>query len=241
LLNELGLNVTLYSVSPEVANSPSSAPTSQAITSSQTDLLEPLIPTPSVVDEKVHDRESDPSQRVWRIVPNTNQPNAPAWVVGKLVHESLRRWHFPEHDEPHAPDSEFDTFLRPFALESGLTDPGEIRAALRETRRLLERFRAHPLFAELDSAKRYHEIPYYTSARRGIIDLLYHTGDSWMIIDFKTDRADSEEQARAIIQQNGYKIQIMRYVQAIKDQMEIIPRSRLVFLNVNGHPVVFDL
>ncbi len=160
-------------------------------------------------------------------------------MVGKLVHESLRRWHFPEHNQPHAPDSEFDTFLRPFALKSGLTDPGEIRAALRETRRLLERFRAHPLFAELDSAERYHEIPYYTSAGRGIIDLLYRTGDSWMIIDFKTDRADSEEQASVIIQQNSYSAQLARYIQAVKTQLGITPRAQLVFLNVKGSLAIF--
>lgn len=57
----------------------------------RSDLLEPLIPTLPVTDEKTRARESDPPQRVWRVVSKTKRPHAPAWLVGRLVHESLRR------------------------------------------------------------------------------------------------------------------------------------------------------
>jgi ATP-dependent exoDNAse (exonuclease V) beta subunit len=214
---------------------------SPTISPCQPDLIEPIAPTASISDEKARTRESDPPQRVWRIVPNTNRPHAPAWVVGKLVHESLRLWRFPVITRRGFPDPEYETFLKPFALESGLTDPGEIHAAILETRRLLESFRAHPLFAELDLAERHHEIPYYTSSGRGIIDMLYRAGDDWVILDFKTDRADSEEQARALIQQNGYSGQLVRYIQAIETQLGITPRAQLVFLNVKGSLALFDL
>ncbi|MBI5564513.1 MAG: UvrD-helicase domain-containing protein, partial [Chloroflexi bacterium] len=53
--------------------------------------------------------------RVWRVVPKVKRPVGPAWVVGKLTHEALRRWRFPDADN-------FDAFLLPFALEAGLTD-----------------------------------------------------------------------------------------------------------------------
>ena len=162
-------------------------------------------------------------------------------MVGKLVHESLRLWRFPAIAQRGFPDSEYETFLKPFALESGLTDPGEIHAAILETRHLLENLRAHPIFAKLDSAERHHEIPYYTSSGRGIIDLLYRSGDDWMILDFKTDRADSEEQARVMIQQRDYSGQLRRYIQAVKTQLGITPRAQLVFLNVKGSLAIFDL
>ena len=127
---------------------------------------------------------------------------------------------------------------RPLRLFIAVELPDTVKA---ETRRLLESFRAHPLFAELDSAERHHEIPYYTSSGRGIIDLLYRAGDDWMILDFKTDRADSEEQARVIIQQRDYSVQLERYIQAVKTQLGITPRAQLVFLNVKGSLAIFDL
>jgi hypothetical protein len=87
--------------------------------------------------------------------------------VGKLVHEALRRWRFP--------DANFEDYLRPFALEAGFTDRREIRAAIQESRRLLERLRNHPIFNEIDSAERRHEIPYFLPEERGVIELLYRT------------------------------------------------------------------
>lgn len=232
-LNGNGLSVKVYPVKPVEADSPQPAPSPQTESPRKSDLLEPLAGTSPITDEKTRAHEADPPQRVWRIVPDTKRPHAPAWVVGKLVHQCLRRWKFP------APD--FETFIQPFALESGLTDPGEIGAAIHETRRLLEHFRSHSLYAELDKAERHYEIPYYTPAGRGIIDLLYRAGDEWIILDFKTDRADSEAQARILIQQNGYENQLARYAQAIQTQLGVIPRTRLAFLNVGSHPVVFDI
>jgi hypothetical protein len=79
-----------------------------------------------------------------------------------------------------------------------------------------------------------------TPAGRGIIDLLIHAGEDWIITDFKTDRADSEEHARDLIRQNNYDEQLARYVQALKDQRGITPHARLIFLNVKNQLAVFD-
>ncbi|MDL1943590.1 hypothetical protein FBQ99_14750 [Chloroflexi bacterium CFX2] len=199
------------------------------------DLLEPLALTPPPTDDKTRARESDPPQRVWRIVSKTKTPRAPAWLVGRLVHEALRRWHFP--------DDAFDSFLRPFALESGLTDEDEIHAAIHESRRMLERLRAHPLFKELDSAReaRHHEVPYYTAEGRGIIDLLYRTDSTWHIIDFKTDEVRTDDEARATIRRAEYDVQVARYARAIGDQLQVKAKTRLVFLNVKDSISIFDL
>ena len=197
------------------------------------DLLEPLIPNVPLADEKTRAHESDPPQRVWRIVSKTQRPRAPAWLVGRLIHEALRRWHFP--------DDSFENFLRPFALESGLTDPKEIHAAIQESRRLLERLRAHPLFNELDSAERHHEVRYDLPNGRGIMDLLYRTESGWFIVDFKTDEAPSESEAQSTISQNGYDRQVARYAQAIENQLKVKAKTRLVFLNVKNSLAIFDL
>jgi ATP-dependent exoDNAse (exonuclease V) beta subunit len=167
------------------------------------------------------------------VVAKKKRPRAPAWVVGRLVHEALRRWQFP--------DDNFENFLRPFALESGLTDPAEIHAATQESRRLLERLRAHPLYAELDSAERHHEVPYFLPEERGVIDLLYRAESGWCIIDFKTNEVRSEEEAWTTIQRTGYDAQMTRYARAVADQLKVGAKTRLVFLNVENHLALFDL
>ena len=119
-------------------------------------------------------------------------------MVGRLVHEALRRWSFP--------DDSFEAFLRPLALETGLTDPAEIHATLGEVRRLLERLRAHPLYTEIDAAEHHHEIPYHLPGDSGIIDLLYRSDAGWFLVDFKTDEVRSDEDARIVIQREGMTV-----------------------------------
>jgi ATP-dependent helicase/nuclease subunit A len=233
-LNQPGLTAALYPISrADASASPARAAPSPADSPRESDLLPPLAPAAPLADEKTRARESDPPQRVWRIVSKTKRPRAPAWLVGRLVHEALRRWRFP--------DDSFDAFLYPFALESGLTAEDEIRAAIHESRKLLERLRAHPLFRELDSAEHHHEVPYYSPEGRGIIDLLYRIGETWTIIDFKTDEVRSDEEARSAISQNGYDRQVARYAQAIATQLNVQPKTRLVFLNVIDSISIFDL
>ena len=233
LLND-GILAKVYPASTDSASSaPQPDSTSQTESPRESDLIKPLIPSLPFADEKTRDRESDPPQRVWRIISKTKTPRAPSWLVGRLVHEALRRWHFP--------DDGFENFLRPFALESGLTDPKEIHAAIQESRRLLERLRAHPLFAELDSAERHHEVRFDLPEGRGIIDLLYRTPSGWCIIDFKTDEVRSDAEAQSAISQNGYNHQVARYAEAIENQLKVKAKTRLVFLNVKNNLSIFDL
>ncbi len=215
----------------------------------RSDLLDPLSESFPVTNEPAQDSpllggevsgvRSDPPQRVWRVVSETKRPRAPAWVVGRLVHEALRRWRFP--------DETFENFLRPFALEAGLTDPAEIHASVQESHRLLERLRAHPLYAELDPAERHHEVPYFLTAKypqgeeRGIIDLLYRTETGWFIVDFKTDEVRSEEEARTVIREKEYDHQVRRYARAVADRIQVRAKTRLVFMNVENRLVIFDL
>jgi ATP-dependent helicase/nuclease subunit A len=176
----------------------------------------------------------DQQSRVWRVVPRAKRPGGPAWVVGKLVHEALRRWRFPSAGN-------FDVFLWPFALEAGLTDAAEIQATLDEARRLLTRFQAHPLCAEIGAAARYHEVPYALAGDSGIVDLLYRAEAGWTIVDFKTDELRSLDEMRETIRREGYDAQVLRYVDALAAQLGQRPRARLAFLNVAGEVQVMEL
>jgi ATP-dependent helicase/nuclease subunit A len=234
-----GLSAAIYPASPTAASDspePASVSTDSPLPLGEglgvrADLLPPLAPSLPLADEDTRARESDPPQRVWRVVSQAKRPRAPAWLVGRLVHEALRRWRF----------DELENFLYPFALESGLTNEHEIHAAIQESRRMLERLRAHPLFNELDSAERHHEVPYFLPDGRGFIDLLYSTESGWNIIDFKTDELRSDVEAESAISQNGYDRQLARYARAIENQLKVKAKTRLVFLNAKDSLAIFDL
>jgi ATP-dependent helicase/nuclease subunit A len=238
-LNEPGLALTLYPISPvnvsdsfQPVTSPKGTSIPQTESPRKSDLLDPLVLPDPVADDKFRARYADPPQRIWRVVSRAKRPRGPAWVVGRLVHEALRRWYFP--------DEKFEAFLRPLAHETGLTDPAEIHATLGEVRRLLERLRAHPLHAEINAAERHHEVPYYLPGDTGIIDLLYHAEAGWFLVDFKTDELRSDDEARIVIQRDGYDRQIERYARAIASSLGIQAKTRLVFLNVNNNLSIFD-
>lgn len=246
-LNQAGLTAVLYTVSPADASDvlqpltpPDGDPVSMDSPLSQgegpgvrADLIAPLMPPAPTIDDKSRLRHADPPQRVWRIVSTAKRPRGPAWVVGRLVHEALRRWYFP--------DDRFEAFLRPLALETGLTDPAEIHATLGEVRRLLERLRAHPLYAEIDAAEHHHEIPYHLPGDSGIIDLLYRSDAGWFLVDFKTDELRSDEEAHLVIQREGYDRQVVRYAEAVASRLGVRAKMRLVFLNVNRKLSIYDL
>ena len=189
-------------------------------------------------DDKTQDRESDPPPRVWRVVPRAVRPTGPAWVVGTLVHAALRRWRFPDGEG-------LEAFLRPYALEAGLTDEVEIKGAISEARRMLMRFQSHPLYAEMAAAERYHEVPYSVTlddgARSGIVDLLYRADGSWTIAEFKTDRLKDEAEMKVRIGEEKYDEQVRGYVEAVTRQLRERPRALLVFLNVGSQVRIVPL
>jgi ATP-dependent exoDNAse (exonuclease V) beta subunit len=206
----------------------------EAKSESQLNLVAPLMLTPSGQrDEKTREREAEPPKRVWRVVPRAKRPAGPAWVVGKLAHEAIRRWRFPDV-------AGFDVFLYPHALEAGLTDRAEISNVIREARRLLERFRQHPLWAEMNAAQRWHELPYAVAGDAGIVDLLYRAGQDWIVADFKTDEIRDPARLAEHIHREEYDGQLRRYAEALTAQLASRPRTILVFLDVARQVQVWE-
>jgi ATP-dependent helicase/nuclease subunit A len=194
-------------------------------------LLEPVMTVAQVdEDERLQAREANPPPRVWRVVPTAARPRGPAWVVGTLFHEALRRWRFPG-------DAGLAALLRLHAQELGLTDAAEIETTLKEVTHLLERFKRHELFRQLDGARRHHEVP-YVLMREGrsqsrVIDLLVEENGRWTVIDFKTDRL----QDRAALQTAkaaSYREQVREYVTAVAGLLGEVATGRLCFLDMAG-------
>jgi ATP-dependent helicase/nuclease subunit A len=194
--------------------------------SMERDLVAPLVVPVAETDPKL----AHPPRRVWRVVPQTKRARAPAWVVGTLVHAALRHWSFDEE--------KLKPFLRPFALEIGVVDEAEIHAAVAEARRLLRRFRAHPLWSEMDAAQRWHEVPFSVvedgRSVNGIVDLLYRAGEVYTIAEFKTDEVHAAADLQPHIQNEAYDEQVRRYARAVGVLLGMKVRATLVFLNVDN-------
>ncbi len=186
---------------------------------------------------KLTAREGPLPRRVWRVVPRTERPYPPAWVVGTLVHAALRHWRFEEQG--------MEAFLRPFALEMGVVDEGEIHEANLQAQRLLRRFRAHPLWAEMDAAQRWHEVPFSIEdggqLKRGVIDLLYRVGGMWKIAEFKTDRPRPGVDLPTHIRNEEYDKQVARYKRAVRLLCGEDVEATIVFLNVSGGVAVVSI
>ncbi len=185
-------------------------------------LLEPL---DAAREELPGEPESlDPPRRVWHVVPARERPRARAWVVGQVVHRALSLWSFPDIDPA------FARWAADEVRDCGVTSAAEERDALTRARRLLRHFAGSPLYAEMDSATtRLGEIPFSIEDGRGgvdsgIIDALYRDAAGWVLVEFKTDHVQSEEQLEHLLTRprDGYLAQVARYLAACD---RLLPRA----------------
>ncbi len=230
---DLSLYPTLDTVQTSIAPPTGFRPLTSDRRSLDSDLIAPLpaIISPDRTGDKIGDKEVDPPVRVWRLTSTGN--TAPNWVIGTLVHKALQHWHFP--DQPG-----FDAFIRSFALEIGLISAREVRSAVRETARLVSRFQDQAIFAYLDRAERYHEVPYSVDldgqTDSGVIDLLARSApdDAYQIYDFKTDQLKTGTDLLEYVEARGYSDQIRRYIAAVEQITRQRPQATIIFLNVGG-------
>jgi ATP-dependent helicase/nuclease subunit A len=191
-------------------------------------LLEPVPAGMEQVDQRVSEQDRIPPQRVWRVVPATRRPRAPAWVVGSVVHEALAAWRFP--------DDGFERWAEARARGYGITDAQELDDAVRQSRRLLLRFQADSLYQEMDQAeRRLHEVPYSLEVNgrveSGIIDALYLCEGTWTIVEFKTDWVKDKADFERLLKEKDYLAQAQRYVAAMERLLGQRPRCILCMLN----------
>lgn len=192
-------------------------------------LLEPLGNAAATHPNEEHPKEAAQPQRVWQVVPTALRPEAPAWVVGSLVHAALALWRFP--------DDAFAAWCLARAKEYGLTDTAQLRDAVEKTKKLLGRFRGHPLYGEMNNAeRRFAEVPYVLSqngqTERGIIDVLYYHNNQWTVVDYKTDELPDEAGVARLLVEKDYREQLERYAVAVEKLVGTRPRLLLCFLQV---------
>ena len=151
----------------------------------------PLFHVASVVQREEADEEMDEApERSWRATGSAGK--APATAVGRIVHAAIQRRAMPGN-------AVHDRFLEHEAFRSGLVDPSQREAAVRESSELLGRLETHSLWAEITAADEIqHEIPFTTSDSEGMvqsgqIDLLWRDEVGWKIVDFKTDTLRNDE------------------------------------------------
>lgn len=194
-------------------------------------LLEPVTAAAAIEeDERLSAREADPPPRVWRVVPTAGRPRGPAWVVGTLFHEALRRWQFPD-------DAGFADLMRLHAQEMGLTDAAEIAATIDQVGHLLRRFQGHAFYQQTAAARRYHEVPYALEHEdkiyHRVIDLLVAQNGRWLVVDFKTDRLRQDEITQSA-KVDQYRQQVREYCTAVRRLLGSEVQGLLCFLDVDG-------
>jgi hypothetical protein len=185
----------------------------------------------------VQETQRDPPRRVWRVVPEKEQPTAPAWVVGRIVHGALEHWLFSD-----APD--LTRWAAAEARSCGITDEAEIRDAVRRAVRMLDRFQATALHATMETAiERIHEVPYSlasgkTGLEYGVIDALFRSsGEGWTLVEFKTDYVEDRTALDSLLaktDRDAYVPQVARYLDAAESLLSVRPRPVLCFLNYVG-------
>jgi hypothetical protein len=196
--------------------------------------LEPLLePLPGAVTGAAARSADEGERRAWRVAPEAEGRFAPAWVVGKLVHETIAGWRFPL-------DGSFGAWAAARARDFGITDAERLHDAAARARRLLERFQQSPISRTIAAAsQRLHEVPYSYLAggeesESGSIDLLYRVGECWTVIDFKTDRIRTPSEREEIIRAKGYDRQLARYVAAVQALLGVQPEAYLCLLDDGG-------
>ena len=216
------------------ARRPASTAQTETVVSLPPPLLAPVAVEPLETDGRVAEQERDPGQRVWRVVPGVTRPRAPAWVVGKLVHEALAAWRFPNSD------GVFERWAEAHARSYGLTDARQLADAVNESRKLLLRFQAHPLHAEMAGAeRRLHEVPYSLVAadgrvESGIIDAIFQRAGDSTIVEFKTDEVRDAAALERMLAEEDYLAQTERYVTAVEQLLGRRPAVTLCLLDYAG-------
>lgn len=235
LLGESSIRCVFYPQQPREAHAAVEPESDVSAGSWPPPLLDPLLDEPSGQTPDSDERTQPIGPALWR----GDRP--PAVVRGDIVHEALAHWRFP--------DEGFGAWAQTVAERYNLVEERLLRRAARDAARLLERFQAHPLYAEMQaSQQRLHEVPFAMPAENGLregrIDALYRTpGGRWRIVEFKSDRLADRGAIAAKLDEpgNDYVAQVSDYKVAAERWLGETVEACLVFLDCGRQVVVWPL
>jgi ATP-dependent helicase/nuclease subunit A len=163
--------------------------------------------------------------------PLTDQPSGGGRrVVGEMVHRALQAWLLARSPSLDVLKARLETY----AWEQHLTDPAQVRDAIRQAEGLLARFMASDLCDRLARAEHiYSELPfvYLTSTGRaihGVIDVLFWEGEQWHVLDFKTSPVASD---RVPGHARRYYLQLGVYASAVDAFTGAVPQAYLYYIH----------
>lgn len=153
-----------------------------------------------------------------------------ARTIGTMTHRAIQRWLFPG-------DEGLDRLLETAAYENQLIDDAVRSNAIQATKALLERFKKHYLWTEINSSQeKHHEVSFVRKLSHrniyGKIDLVYRNQQGWHLVDFKVDKLDDNAQLQAATEK--HKNQIQSYKHALQESLENEVYARLCFLDYMG-------
>jgi ATP-dependent helicase/nuclease subunit A len=175
------------------------------------------------------DLEREEVEHPWRAT--GPRQYVPARVVGRLVHVAVQRGELED-------EARLKRLLEGTALQERLVDAGQRARAVEHARGLVHRLRDHPLWARVQRAQeRFQEIHYtrwhpHDRADSGRIDLLIREREGWVVVDFKTDALESEEELQQVAE--SYSRQMQQYGRAVEALLGGWPDLLLCFLDCAG-------
>ncbi|MBI5959053.1 MAG: UvrD-helicase domain-containing protein [Chloroflexi bacterium] len=214
--------------------------------------VDPLAPTRflaathiSRLGRAVFDDPAASQDRLWQLAlhdfPDPIRPlparSGGAWeagrLVGTIVHQALRAWLLPGN----TPRATLIERLRTYAWENGLSDDDQITAIVNKAFELLDKFDHSEIRQRIERAERtrqmYRELPFMVRwgerTVSGRIDLVYHDGQRWHVLDYKTAQVGSHHRADAHARR--YYLQVGIYARALEAATGQTPLTWLYYIH----------
>jgi ATP-dependent exoDNAse (exonuclease V) beta subunit len=169
--------------------------------------------------------------QIRKIVSRSKKAYAPAWMVGQVVHRALEIWKFPGDGEV-----DFQNWAEAEFRGLGLVDEKDQRDGLKRAREMLLRFQDSDLYQRMsESSLLRHEVLFSVMQDRnppkiGVIDALFKEGDSWFLVEFKTDEIRDQAGFNWIWEHEDYQSQVAGYLEATERLLGQRPEPILCFL-----------